>query len=67
MKCGISHSYATIEEKARWFQSLSVEERMDIFCEIADLVLTVNPGLLAKKADGNAGQIQGRVQIVRLP
>lgn len=43
----ISHSYAeeTIEAKARWFQSLSLSDRMDLFCSFMDLVLEINPKL----------------------
>lgn len=33
----------SLEAKARWFQALSLEERMDIFCELTDLVLENNP------------------------
>ena len=69
MEFGISHDRSdhSFEAKARWFQSLTLEERMDIFCEMADLVLTVNPKLGEKKALENARQIQGRVRILQLP
>ena len=48
----ISHDFnteETIEAKARWFQSLSLEERMDVFCQITNLILENNPGILEKK------------------
>ena len=69
MEFGISHDRSdhTFEAKARWFQSLTLDERMDIFCEMADLVLTVNPSLAEKKVPENAQQIQGRIRILRLP
>ncbi len=37
--------HESLEAKARWFQSLSLDERMDIFCEFTDLALSVNPDL----------------------
>ena len=41
----ISHNRddESLEAKARWFQALSLEERMDIFCELTDLVIENNP------------------------
>ncbi len=39
----------TMEAKARWFQSLSLEERMDVFCQITNLVLEDNPEIVNKK------------------
>ena len=34
-----------MEAKARWFQSLSMAERMEVFCSFTDLALSVNPHL----------------------
>lgn len=46
----------TIEAKARWFQSLSLEERMEMLVAFTDLALEVNPRLADEKdaqpADG---------------
>ncbi len=41
----ISHSWEaeSIEQKARWFQPLSLEERMELFCQYTDLLLALNP------------------------
>lgn len=39
----------TLEAKARWFRSLSVEERMDYLCAVTDLVLENNPRVLNVK------------------
>ena len=41
----ISHSRdeESLEAKARWFQSLSVAERMNLLCEFTDLVIENNP------------------------
>jgi hypothetical protein len=33
----------TPEAKARWFQSLSLTERMEMLCQFTDLVLENNP------------------------
>jgi hypothetical protein len=66
MKCSISHdrSEETLEAKARWFQSLSVEERMAIADEIADLALTLHPDMADKK---HVRSLTGRVQILERP
>ncbi len=63
MNISISHdrNEETIEAKARWFQSLSMEERMEIFCALTDLILEVNPGIVDKK---DAKPIPGRVQVL---
>ena len=52
------------EAKARWFQSLTVEERIEVFCSFMDLILSVNPQLAAKK---DARPVPGRVQVLKLP
>ena len=41
----ISHSWSdeTLEAKARWFQSLSLSERMDMLCFFTDMILQNNP------------------------
>jgi hypothetical protein len=39
----------TPEAKARWFQSLSLEERMDYLCAITDLILENNPTAAARR------------------
>ncbi|MBN2093329.1 hypothetical protein JW964_27140 [candidate division KSB1 bacterium] len=60
----ISHSFndESIEAKTRWFQSLSLAERMQVFCEFMELVLEINPSLLEKK---DAQPIPGRVQVLK--
>jgi hypothetical protein len=47
----ISHSIQdeTPEAKARWFQSLSIQERMEILCTYTNLILAVNPRIVEKK------------------
>ncbi len=47
----ISHNRSdeSIESKARWFQSLSLQERMDMLCFFTDLILDNNPKIGEKK------------------
>ena len=66
MEPSISHDRAaeSPEAKARWFQSLTVGERLDIFCELAEIALAANPSLLDAK---DARPIPGRVQVLERP
>ena len=59
----ISHNWhdESPEAKARWFQSLSLEERMDLLCEFTDLILSVNPNIAESK---NVTSTSGRVRIL---
>lgn len=51
----------TPEAKARWFQSLSLEERMEMLCEFTDLILENNPQIVEQK---DAQPIAGRVRVL---
>lgn len=51
----------SIEAKARWFRSLSMTDRMEVFCNFTDLALSVNPDL---KDRNHAKPIAGRIQIL---
>jgi len=51
----------TIEAKSLWFQSLSMSERMEMFCAFVDLALSVNPQL---REHNNAKPASGRFQII---
>ena len=66
MKKSISHNRdkETIVAKAKWFQSLSLKERMDIFCQFTDLILENNPKIAKKKY---VKPSTGRIQIIRKP
>jgi hypothetical protein len=66
MKQPVSHSRAdeTPEARARWFQSLTLEERADWLCEFTDFMLEVNPKIMEQK---NAQPIKGRVQVLSKP
>ena len=59
----ISHdrSEETPEAKARWFQSLSVEERMEIFCAYTDLILSINPSIADRK---DVKPVAGRILVL---
>jgi hypothetical protein len=47
----ISHDIRdeSLAAKARWFQSLSLEERMDVFVAFTNLILENNPDVVKKK------------------
>lgn len=51
----------TLEAKARWFQSLSLQERMEMLCAFTDFILTVNPGIVGAK---DAQQTEGRIRVL---
>jgi hypothetical protein len=51
----------TPEAKARWFQSLSLSERMDLLCFFTDLALTNNPKILEQK---DAQPVAGRIRVL---
>lgn len=57
-------SAETLVAKARWFQSLSLEERMDYFCEMTDMILAVNPEVANRR---DAEPVTGRIRVVRSP
>lgn len=63
MNLSISHDRGeeSPDAKARWFQSLTVEERMQIFCSVIDLAVQVTPSLLE---GSHAQPIAGRVQVI---
>ena len=59
MEFEIVHSFdeETIEAKTRWFKSLSLQERMDLFVNFS-----INPKIMGKK---DAQSIEGRVLVLR--
>jgi hypothetical protein len=58
---GHDRNQESIEAKARWFRSLSMADRMEVFCSFIDLALSVNPDL---KDRTHAQPIAGRVQVL---
>ena len=63
MKLEVRHDREaeSAEAKAQWFQSLSVEERMEIFREFTEMALTLNPSL---KDGRHVEPIPGRIQVL---
>lgn len=59
----ISHTRAeeTAEEKARWFQSLPLEERMRLLVSFTDLILEINPEVMERR---DVESFAGRVQVL---
>jgi len=66
MQGTVSHDFSdeTPEAKARWFQSLTLNERMDILCAFTDMVLSVNPRIMDQK---DAKPVPGRVRVLSSP
>jgi len=60
---GISHDWndETPEAKARWFASLSMTERMQVFCDLTDMALSINPSLMERD---HVKPVAGRIQII---
>lgn len=60
----VSHSWdeETPEAKAKWFQSLSFEERFRLFCGWTEMMLALNPHLMEQK---DAQPVPGRIQVLR--
>jgi len=63
MKVSVSHDRKeeTPEEKARWFQSLSLKERADLLCQLTDMILFVYPSILEQK---DAQPVTGRILVL---
>ena len=59
----LSHSRQaeTALAKARWFQSLSLLERMEMLCAFTDLILANNPQIVEQK---RAEPVAGRVLVL---
>ena len=63
MHKSISHdrNEETIEAKARWFQSLTPQERAELLCQYTDMILAVNPSIVEGK---DAQPITGRILVL---
>lgn len=63
MQTAISHDRQeeTIEAKARWFQTLTLQQRMELLCAYTDMILENNPKIVEQK---NAQSVKGRVFIL---
>lgn len=66
VQVAVSHDFAeeTLEAKARWFQSLTLKERMEMLCAFTDMILSVNPRMVEQK---DAKPITGRVLVLSQP
>lgn len=64
MKGTISHDFQdeTPEAKARWFQSLDLQQRMQLLCSFYELAISANPGLAERR---HAQSTQTRIRILR--
>ncbi len=51
----------TMEAKARWFQSLSLDERIEHLCQYTDMILAINPSIVEQK---NAQSVKGRILVL---
>jgi len=65
MTKSVSHDrrQESLEAKAVLFQSLSLEERMDVFVAFTNLILENNPGIVKKKPLPRASD---RVRVISL-
>ena len=54
----------TLEAKARWFQSLTLTERMDLLCIFTEFMIAANPKILEKR---DAEPVKGRVRVLSAP
>ncbi|MGH9555699.1 MAG: hypothetical protein ACRD2Y_07735 [Terriglobales bacterium] len=50
------------EAKARWFQSLSLQQRMQLLCSFCELALSINPGLAEQR---HAQPAQTGIRVLR--
>lgn len=62
---GISHDRRdeSPAAKARWFQSLTLEERMEYLCAVTDLVLENSPQTAERK---HAQPTSGRIRVLEI-
>jgi hypothetical protein len=63
---GISHDWQdeSLEAKARWFRTLTPEERLEYLIEMTNLILENNPGIADRKY---AEPLPEGVRVVKLP
>jgi hypothetical protein len=62
----ISHDFKDeeMEAKVRWFQSLTLEERMSVFVSFTRLILQNNPDIVKRKYVRPASE---RISVISLP
>lgn len=61
----ISHDWLqeTPEAKAQWFQSLTLQERIELLCHFTDMILAVNPKIIEKK---DVEPVAGRIRVLSM-
>jgi hypothetical protein len=66
MPDSVTHDWSeeSPEAKARWFQSLTVEDRMELLVEFTNLALHFHPEMARGR---DARPIAGRVQVLERP
>ncbi len=63
----VSHEFSeeSQEAKARWFQSLTLQARMEMLCAFTDMILGVNPRIVEQQR--NAKPVAGRILVLSQP
>ncbi|MCP4397675.1 MAG: hypothetical protein GY801_10300 [bacterium] len=63
MKYTVSHNWSeeSLEAKARWFQSLSMSERMEHLCAFTEMIVSINPAIVEQR---HAQSLTGRIQVL---
>jgi hypothetical protein len=51
----------TPEAKARWFQTLTIAERAELFSSFTEMILEINPSIMEYK---HAQPVEGRIRII---
>ena len=59
-----NRSAETPEAKAAWFQSLSLQDRMELLCAFTDLIFENNPDVRNRR---DVRSITGRVRVISRP
>ena len=59
-----SREEESLAAKARWFQSLTEQERLEHLVEMTELLLTLNPDIIERK---DAHPIPGRILVLERP
>ena len=54
------------EAKIRWFRSLTVQERMDVVCEMTQRFIENNPGVMERK-NCDSRPMSGTYRVLELP
>lgn len=65
----VSHLWSeeTMEAKARWWQSLSPQERVDLFYEMMEMILANRPDLVETSREGHVITSPDRIRVLELP